>query len=52
MTVSLSTQQAHAFALAVYGDIKAYCEAHKDEFEQFLREEQASGEERGGDEGG
>ena len=38
--VSLNNNQAHAFALAVYNDIKAYCEAHKEEFELFLKEEQ------------
>ncbi len=40
----LSKKQAHAFALAVYKDIKAYCEAHKEEFEQFLKEEQEKAE--------
>ena len=37
--VSLSNKQAHAFALAVYKDIKAYCETHKEDFELFLKEE-------------
>ena len=46
--VNISKKQARAFAVAVFADIRAYCEAHQTEFEEFLRTEQ---EEEGGDGG-
>lgn len=39
-TVIISQKQAHAFAVAVFDDIRAYREAHQAEFEEFLKAEQ------------
>lgn len=39
-TFIISQKQAHAFALAVFKDIRAYREAHQAEFEEFLKAEQ------------
>lgn len=43
-SISISQKQARAFAIAVFADIRAYCETHQAEYEEFLREEQAKGE--------
>jgi len=43
----ISQKQAHAFAVAVFADIRAYREAHQQEFEEFLKAEQQK--EGGGD---
>ena len=47
-TFIISQKQAHAFAVAVFADIRAYREAHQAEFEEFLKAEQEKG---GGDNG-
>jgi len=47
-TFIISQKQAHAFAVAVFADIRAYCETHQDEFEKFLKSEREKGE---GDDG-
>ncbi len=39
-TFIISQKQAHAFAVAVFADIRAYREAHQAEFEEFLKAEQ------------
>lgn len=38
----MSQKQIHEFATAIFSDIDAYVQAHQEEFEKFLREEQAS----------
>lgn len=47
-TFIISQKQAHAFAVAVFADIRAYCETHQDEFEKFLKSEQEKGEDDNG----
>lgn len=37
--IRMSDQQAKDFAVLIVGDIKAYVEAHREEFEEFLRNE-------------
>ena len=46
---TISQKQARAFATAVFADIRAYCEAHRAEFEQFIKSEQEKGEADNGD---
>lgn len=36
----IGQKQAQAFASAIFADIDAYVQAHQDEFEHFLKEEQ------------
>lgn len=43
-TFIISQKQAHAFAVAVFADIRAYREIHQNEFEKFLKSEQEKGE--------
>ncbi len=43
-TFIINQKQARAFAVAVFADVRSYCEAHKAEFEEFLKAEQAKGE--------
>ncbi|MBR2300892.1 MAG: hypothetical protein IKA41_02955 [Bacteroidaceae bacterium] len=38
-TLVMNQKQARAFALAIFEDIRAYCEAHQAEFEEFLKTE-------------
>ena len=42
-TFIISQNQAHAFAVAVFADIRAYREAHQAEYEEFLRQEEMKG---------
>ena len=42
-TFIISQNQAHAFAVAVFADIRAYREAHQAEYEEFLKAEQEKG---------
>ena len=44
--VKISQKQAQAFARAIFADIDAYVEAHREEYEEFLRleEETKNGE--------
>lgn len=41
IAVNISQNQAKEFAYAIFADIDAYVEAHKEEFEKFLRLEEA-----------
>ena len=45
--ISISQAQAQDFAHAIFADIDAYVEAHRDEYEEFLRLEEK--ENRGND---
>lgn len=38
--VKLGKKQAEEFAKAIFADIDAYVQAHQEEFEEFLKEEQ------------
>lgn len=38
--VNISQKQAQAFARAIYANIDAYIEAHREEYEKFLLEEE------------
>ena len=40
--VLLSKEQARKFARAILADIAEYAEAHREELEQFLKEEEES----------
>jgi len=42
MTVNISQEQAKAFASAIFPDIATYIESHREEFEEFLRDEAAN----------
>lgn len=43
-TFIISQKQTHAFAVAVFADIRAYREAHQAEFEEFLKAEEKKGD--------
>lgn len=46
VTVNISQNQAKEFARAIFADISAYVEAHREEYEEFLQTERAgNGEE-------
>jgi hypothetical protein len=40
MKITISKEQARAFALAVYDDIHEYIRTHQDEFQEYLREQE------------
>lgn len=46
MDICISKQQAQTFASTIVADIKPYVEAHKEEYEAFLKGEYANQEER------
>lgn len=40
--VSMSNEQAHAFALAIFPAIRGYVDEHREEYEEFLKEWEAT----------
>lgn len=42
-TIEISKAQAHEFAIAIFDSIASYIEAHQEEYEEFLKNEERNG---------
>ena len=42
-TIEISKNQAQEFAVAIFDGIESYIEAHKEEYEEFLQNEEQNG---------
>jgi len=42
-TIEISKAQAKEFAMSIFNSIASYIEAHKEEYEEFLKSEEQNG---------
>ncbi len=43
LTIEISKTQAQEFAVAIFDSIESYIEAHQEEYEEFLQNEEQNG---------